>query len=71
MSTSVDVNVPSASVTSSTNLLRSQRSRAKSGTRTAMWLLVAASLILFLIGMAYLSALVIADLPDIGQLAGW
>jgi hypothetical protein len=71
MSTSVDVNEPSASVTSSTNFLRSQgRTRAKGGARTASWLLIAVG-VLFLVGMSYLNVLVgPAEPEDIGQNIG-
>jgi hypothetical protein len=66
MSTSVDVNVPSASIT-----MRPEDRRAKDGTTVVIGLLIAVGLVLFAVGNIYLNALVgPMDLPFLGQFFG-
>jgi hypothetical protein len=74
MSTSVDVNEPSASAQSSTRLLRPQGRTidlAEGGTIGAIELLIAVGLVLFAVGNIYLNSLVgPTDLPFLGQFFG-
>lgn len=78
MSTSVDVNEPSASVTSSflrpqgrTKAYAEGGKRVAGGKSVAIGLLIAIGLALYVAGMIYLHSLVsTADLPDLGQIVG-
>lgn len=72
MLTSVDVNEPSASVTSPTSFLRPQGwTRAEEETAAVIGLLIAVGLVLFGVANIYLNALVSpTDLPFLGQFFG-
>jgi hypothetical protein len=74
MSTSVDVNEPSASARSSTRLRRPHDRTidlAERGTIGAIELLIAVGLVLFAVGNIYLNSLVgPTDLPFLGQFFG-